>query len=420
MQQMAFKSKILKFLNKKQVMLSVLASLVSGFLFFSLYVENNSTFRQLMPLPSNRSRQPSPRAVISTESFCHPVKNIVYIKTHKTGSTTLATILYRFGYHRNLSFLFTAKQPLGHFRQVPITLKSLPGMYPPIGVRQGDYENYKFNISAGHVIYRNRSILDFLIYEQPIYITIIREPVQQFISHFSFFRFDRRFMKKANISAKGQFAYITEFLNQPLKYAIANRNINYYITDRNPQSFDLGLPLREMDNPIFISDFIARIEADFDLVLITEYLDESLILMKKQFCWNMNDILYFKMNVRHSEPTEIPENLKMKLLQWNNADVYLYKHFNRTLWRKIQSYGPTFYTDLRDFQKRLEELRNECIEGQNRVKSRYYNVLKANSSDLCKDVNKNLSTYFKQIAGRQKVTSKQRNSTVNSENITFH
>ena len=37
---------------------------------------------------------------------------------------------------------------------------------------------------------------------------------------------------------------------------------------------------------------IEYIDAYFDVVLIVEHIDESLVLMKRRLCWPMKDILY--------------------------------------------------------------------------------------------------------------------------------
>ena len=40
---------------------------------------------------------------------------------------------------------------------------------------------------------------------------------------------------------------------------------------------------------------------EFDLVLIAERMDESLILMKDLLCWDLKDLTYLKQNVRRAE-----------------------------------------------------------------------------------------------------------------------
>ena len=38
-----------------------------------------------------------------------------------------------------------------------------------------------------------------------------------------------------------------------------------------------------------------------DLVLIMEYFDESLVLLKRELCWDLDDVVYFKLNQRSQE-----------------------------------------------------------------------------------------------------------------------
>ena len=69
--------------------------------------------------------------------------------------------------------------------------------------------------------------------------------------------------------------------------------------------FDLGYPAKistasepSSDNEDDLKSAIHNIERDFDLVLITEYFDEGLVLMMREFCWTFDDIIYLKQNAR--------------------------------------------------------------------------------------------------------------------------
>ena len=41
-------------------------------------------------------------------------------------------------------------------------------------------------------------------------------------------------------------------------------------------------------------EFVKR---EMDFVLITEYMDESLVLLKRKWCWDVKDILYLPAKV---------------------------------------------------------------------------------------------------------------------------
>ncbi|XP_055954364.1 ras-related protein rapA-like, partial [Patella vulgata] len=64
----------------------------------------------------------------------------------------------------------------------------------------------------------------------------------------------------------------------------------YIAIVRNP-------PYRFLSAKSFMSNYLDIIKNDFSLVLIMEYFDESLVLMRRLFCWELKDIIYLKLNV---------------------------------------------------------------------------------------------------------------------------
>ena len=65
----------------------------------------------------------------------------------------------------------------------------------------------------------------------------------------------------------------------------------------NSNFWDLGYP-NEMTNETKIKSTVAEIIRKFDLIMISDYMDQSLILLKYELGWNMEDILYFTINKR--------------------------------------------------------------------------------------------------------------------------
>ena len=60
-----------------------------------------------------------------------------------------------------------------------------------------------------------------------------------------------------------------------------------------------------INNDTAIRNKIKSYYKEFDLVLIAERFDESLIVMKNFLCWDMQDILYLKVKFRSSEKLEV-------------------------------------------------------------------------------------------------------------------
>ena len=128
--------------------------------------------------------------------------------------------------------------------------------------------------------------------------------------------------------------------------------------------FDLGFPETSYDNTTLVQTYIENLATDFDLVMIMEHFDESLVLLKRILCWEVEDILYFKLNERRKEDqrvSDLNERSRTLIRQWNSADVKLYGHFNRTLWEKIGAEGPAFYEDLRVFREKNKARRETCL-----------------------------------------------------------
>jgi len=67
------------------------------------------------------------------------------------------------------------------------------------------------------------------------------------------------------------------------------------------QIFDLGLQHKYYNDPLMIQKHIDELTEKIDLVLIMEYFDESLVLLKRELCWELDDVVYFKLSQRSKE-----------------------------------------------------------------------------------------------------------------------
>ena len=287
---------------------------------------------------------------------------------------------------------------------------------PPIGVREGDYSNYKdYDVLAVHVRYNNRSALNEFMKKGTKYITVIREPSAQWESAFEHFRFQEAFDDPESIP---QDRWIETFLQKPTFYREKLRHLQYervlgirWYHARNSQAYVLGLDSPDVSSPSneehLINATIRRLEQELDLVLITEYFDESLLILKKELCWEYEDIVYFPKNLRASR-RNLTEDVRRKIREWNNEDSALYRHFNATLWEKVQEYGPTFQEDLKYFRQLQYRIYLQCgqvnptiTKKGRRVDSHLVFSPKTNASLFCLTVAEDKHTLFKRIHSRQ-------------------
>lgn len=207
--------------------------------------------------------------------------------------------------------------------------------------------------------------MDVVMRSDTKYITILRDPVYQFESTFNYMEL-YRFFKLTNYSNPMQV-----FLRNPHGYL---KNLTRTVKSfpesmhlvRNGMFFDLGLSPSAQDDDEEIRNAIKKIENEFSLVLIMEHFDESLVLLKREFCWDLDDVIYIKQNQRKTRGNNtsskvLSSQLKNMIRNWNRADVLLYQHFNKTFWERIKRHGEGFYKDLADLKRKNLEMFNDCV-----------------------------------------------------------
>ena len=88
--------------------------------------------------------------------------------------------------------------------------------------------------------------------------------------------------------------------------------------------------------------FAEHILGYYDLILIMEYFDESLILLKQLLSLEYKDIIYLRAKENHEKSfseEDLTKKSKEIILKRQSIDQILYDYANRTLWRKITDFG---------------------------------------------------------------------------------
>ena len=220
------------------------------------------------------------------------------------------------------------------------------------------------NILLNHARF-NAEPLTALMPKTTKYITILRYPATQFNSLFKFMNLGK--LISVNVNHKStSLEYFLDNAFQILKI-LHQRNSQILINNpslhllRNPQLFDLGFDQSFSENEGYIRETIRGISEKFNFVLIMEYFDESLVLLKRKMCWNLEDIVYFKLN---KQVTDEHLDLKdmNKITNWTKADLLLYKHFNESLWNEIKKEGKEFWQEVALLRKKNMILSKACLK----------------------------------------------------------
>lgn len=210
----------------------------------------------------------------------------------------------------------------------------------------------KFDILCNHVVYEKKAF-DKILYPDTITFTIIREPFAQFVSAFRYYQtyYDAEYL--SNLTGRDP---ITQYLSDPMLY---EPNISGDSYTDNRMSYDLGLLSKHKRVPSEINSFVRNLDVNLSLVLLLEYMDESMILLKRILCWNMKDVLYVKQNVMDLG-NDIVINTHQRSLHrmWAKADYILYDYFYTKFWSHIRKQGVDFHDEVRTYA----DIRSEVLE----------------------------------------------------------
>ena len=180
-----------------------------------------------------------------------------------------------------------------------------------------------------------------------------------FESIYTYLRFDHIFSydDTKSLVTLEQFLDNAEYFYHNMDY-VYGRNYS-----RNPMLYDFGLNPRAMDDVTKINNVISVIDQRFDLIMIADYFEESLIMLKHVLCLDLVDIAYLTFNARSDDSVQsVSDSLAKKIRKWNWADVLLFDHFNRTFHEKLAKFDrDVMNQEKRQLDKLNTQLKERCV-----------------------------------------------------------
>merc|ERR1712223_1856904 len=325
-------------------------TLTGSIFLYNYYGANmNTDFIQIEP-PSGLIQFLSAREETSSQKpQCQPQKKIAFMKTHKTASSTVQSILFRFGLDNMLNFVLPSDGnhlgPPGKNRFIlteSFKNKWLDEEKEKIPWHVNFYKEKKYDIFNLHTVWNQTEARD-LLGPDAVYVTILRHPVDLFESLYAYTNFQS--VLKLSLHEYIESLNVSETLYQ--------HRINEYM-GLNQQLYDLGLPLIDLYKLDAIKERIKEIEKEFDLVLFSEMFDESMVLLANKLCWPLDYVKSFKLNARKDAyKVELSEKEKETLKSWQVGDLLLYNHFQQIFKQKVIDYGDD---KMKEDVKTLQEL----------------------------------------------------------------
>ncbi|XP_005094087.1 galactose-3-O-sulfotransferase 2 isoform X2 [Aplysia californica] len=284
---------------------------------------------------------------------CSPIHNIAFLKTHKAGSSTVTSILQRYGMTRNLQFALPDKPShtfAYNYLSKPGGRLTLQAVIPLLPGKE------EYNILCNHAVY-NRTAFRLIMPSDTVYISILREPFSQVESIFEYYGVIGS-LARVNPSIRNFTNPLSEFFSNPYKYEKGNVHFSYL---RNKQAEDFGLSVDELFSPSKFDEYLQQLSQDFLLVMIMEYFDESLLLLKHALCWDTKDILFIPKNKNGRKPRRnFTDEDRKRHRKLSSLDYKLYDFFLKRLQDELSRQSEDFFQELDNFRSLLTQVKHTC------------------------------------------------------------
>uniref|UniRef100_A0A3P9JHZ6 Galactose-3-O-sulfotransferase 2 n=1 Tax=Oryzias latipes TaxID=8090 RepID=A0A3P9JHZ6_ORYLA len=284
----------------------------------------------------------------------HNPPPVVFLKTHKTGSSTVQNLLFRMGEKHGATFAFPS-----YSYQF-----SYPDKFEADFVDELPEGSSQFDILCSHMRL-NMEELKKVMPPNTIYITILRDPVQTFESVFSYYTFSIPAFSLAKEAAKTMEnrSALSVFLGTPESFWDPKSPKNGL--GKNPMSFDFGLDLQH-GNMAWSANLTALVET-FHLIMIAEHFDESLVLLRALLKLELEELAYVHFNTRSAHSiTSLDETTKARIRAWNHLDMKLYDFSLKLFQKKVEEYGAErLKRDVDLLRASSSKIRQKCVASKN-------------------------------------------------------
>lgn len=199
------------------------------------------------------------------------------------------------------------------------------------------------------------------------YFSILRDPVALAESSYAYYKN----VAPAFRRAKG----LSDFADNPHKYYDPKLRNNHYA--RNLLWFDFGQDHNANFSLPLARHGVAAVRRNFRLVLLSEYFDHSMVLLRHALCWPLDAVVSFSLNARQQvssgrsgwmgksalpAPLGLTDEQKLKLREWNSLDWHLYQAFNLTFWQEIERFGQSrMEAEVALLRTRRDVLARACL-----------------------------------------------------------
>jgi len=298
-----------------------------------------------------------------------PVRPVLFVKTHRTGASTIVSMLHRIGDNRDMSFMLP---PVIKGQQGSPSF-GWPGSFPGSdALATLGAPEHQYDMMCSNGVFNSAKMLAYMR-RQPFVFTVLRNPGNQAVSAFGAFKppsgttwAERiEWLKLLRRSPSPRGTSELQVGASPAKHGKhrRHRRKSHAHEDEkdvaalqreklraqflNPQAHDLGWYERlsgsrasDRDQAA-IAEWLGSLDEELGFVLLTEHFKEGLVLLSKRLGVGLEAMAHFNMKVMAQKdklqpPT--PEEVT-QIEELYSVDMALYSHFNHTFWREWHSQG---------------------------------------------------------------------------------
>ncbi|EFX73028.1 hypothetical protein DAPPUDRAFT_110202 [Daphnia pulex] len=274
------------------------------------------------------------------------LRKFAFMRNHKCASTTVENTIFR----------FARKNKLNVVLPVDGNYLSTTELFDHSSLDATKWKNVEFDIFCLHNRWNKKEVMALLREEVPAF-TIVRDPVQVFESMFHFL--DPKLHKFYGVKDIHDMIRIIES-RSPVTHQALSRRMDGMI-GRNQMAWDMGLSPEIFDDEIAITKEIERLDREFDLVMVANRMEESLVLLKHLLNWPLENVVHLNLNRRKPEKSFVLSAEERKVLSdWLTADVRIYEHFSRRFEERVAEFNrkhstmPAFLAGLFEMESAME------------------------------------------------------------------
>ena len=259
-----------------------------------------------------------------------PKNTIVLVQERRHRNGPITNVIYRYGDLNQRTFALPKKSTFQKYRPLRF--------HPSFVDTSLTFSNHVNMLINPTYLYET---LRRFMPKETVFIAVLHDPVKSFIVKLIKHPLLRKYKLKRRLN---------------IMKKLVKRNKVFGDKFVNSIAFEFG---KYGNHNLTTEEMINRLKNQFHVVLMGEYLDESLVVLKNVLNWSLTDLVHVSKRI-NIDYTEIPSQIQDAIKKHNKLDQAIYDHFNSTFWKTVESYGLNFTADLKKFQSFNQKLANYC------------------------------------------------------------